>query len=235
MRAILALPVLLACVACNEQGTASRTPQPSGRDEAAKSLADASLQQRLRSQGTQQRGVQVFQQALPGMVAVCGRSTMTSGTGAPYVPYVAVVSFEGEAPRVTTLSLGETGPEASRVFMEMTDRCFEGGGPANARAMARSYPPLPTGAMPQREPEQQAEPAAETQAEAPRANGTVTISSRSGANLRTAARGGDVIRTLPASSTYDLITEAPGGWVQVGERGAPIGWVHNSVLEARAR
>jgi hypothetical protein len=233
MRALLALPVLLACVACNEQGTASRTPAPSGRDEAAKSLADASLATRLRSQGTQQRGVQVFQQALPGVVAVCGRSTTTSGIGAPYVPYVAVVSFEGEAPRVTNLVLGTTGPEASRVFLEMTDRCFDGGGPANARAMARSYPPLPTGAMPEREAE--AQPEAAPQPEPARPSGTVTISSRSGANLRSAARGGEVIRTLPASSTFDVISEAPGGWVQVGERGAPIGWVHASVLEARAR
>lgn len=226
MRAILALSAVIACAACNEQGAAA----PSGREAAAKAAVDTALQARLRAPGTQRRGVQVFGQAMPGTLAVCGRSTVAGGTDAPYVPYVAVVSFTGETPRVTNLVLGATGPEASRVFLEMTDRCFEGGGPASARVMARNFPPLPSPGAPETEPAAQA---AAAPPEPARPIGTVTVSSRGAANLRSATRGGEVIRTLPASSTLDVVSEAPGGWYQVGERGTPIGWVHASVLEAR--
>jgi hypothetical protein len=54
-----------------------------------------------------------------------------------------------------------------------------------------------------------------------------------GANIRSSARGGEVVRTVPPSTVLEVISEAPGGWYQVGERGAPLGWIHSSVLEAR--
>lgn len=233
MRPALALLGLIALAACNEDHAASPAPAGQDRQQAARAATEASLQARIHAQGSQQRGVQVFAQALPDSVAVCGRSTLSAASGAPYVPYVAVVSFEGATPRVSNLLLGATGPEATRVFVEMVDRCFDGGGPATARVMARSFPPLPVPGVPTVEPE--AEVVSEARAEPARPGNTVTVSSRSGANLRSAARGGEVLRTLPASSTLEVYGEAPGGWYQVGERGSAMGWVHASVLETPAR
>jgi hypothetical protein len=232
MRVALALSVaLLALAACREDETAARSATPEGRQQAARAAAETAIKGRLRAQSLTQRGVQVFSQALPNTVAVCGRSSATGGAADPFLPYVAVVSFEGDAPRVQNFVLGATGPEASRVFVEMVDRCFDGGGPATARLMARTFPPLPVPGAPQAE----AEPAAEVATAPARPTNTITVSSRTGANLRSAARGGEVIRTLPASSTLEVIGEAPGGWYQVGERGSAMGWVHASVLETPAR
>ncbi|WP_421988367.1 SH3 domain-containing protein [Roseococcus sp.] len=229
MRAAVALAALIALAACKEHRATSLVPVPEERQLAARTAVEASLQSRLRGQGTRPRGVQVFSQALRDTVAVCGRSAMTGVADSRLIPYVAVVSFEGEAARVANLVFGATGPEASRVFVEMVDRCFDGGGPATTRVTARIYPPLPVPAA--------AEPEilAEARPEPARPLGTVTVSARSPANLRSASHGGEVIRSLPASSTLEVIGEAPGGWYQVGQSGRPMGWVHGSVLEPRGR
>jgi hypothetical protein len=234
MHVALALSVaLLALAACREDDTAAQSSAPEGRQQAARAAAETAIKGRLRAQAVTLRGVQVFAQALPDTVAVCGRSSATGAASDPFLPYVAVVTFEGEAPRVSNFVLGASGPEASRVFVEMVDRCFDGGGPATARVMARSFPPLPVPGAPTAEAERAAEVAA-APAQPSRPANTVMVSSRTAANLRSAARG-EVIRTLPASSTLEVIGEAPGGWYQVGERGNAMGWVHASVLETPAR
>jgi len=239
MRLTLALPVaLLALAACREDEAATRSSAPQARQQAARAAAATALQGRLRLPSVEQRGVQVFAQALPDTLAVCGRSRVTAASGDPFVPYVAVVSFEGAAPHVAGFVVGATGPEASRVFVEMVDRCFEGGGPPTSRVMARSFPPLPVpGATPPRGGVAETVAAAEAEAPRPMNTGpmnTVMVSARSGANLRSATRNGEVIRTLPPSSTLEVISEAPGGWYQVGQAGSAMGWVHASVLETPA-
>jgi len=234
MRVALALSVaLLALTACRYDESAARPAVPEGRQQAARQVAEEAVRSRLRTQAAQMRGVQTFAQALPDTLAVCGRSTVSGEPGSPLTPYVAVISFEGEEARVSTFVLGATGPEATRVFVEMVDRCFEGGGPATTRVMARSYPPLPIPGAPTAEPT--GEIVAEAQADPVRPAHTVTVSTRSGANLRSAARGGAVIRTLPPASRLEVVDEAPGGWYRVGQAGSPIGWVHASVLQQPGR
>lgn len=253
------LIALLALAACREekQDSAAEAPAPASRQQTARDVAAASLRERLTGRDTQLRGVQVFSQALSDTVAVCGRSS--AGAGDPYIPYVAVVTFQGEAARVTAFTLGATGPEATRVFLEMVDRCFDGGGPVTNRPMARSYPPLPAipGASPgdvaasvpavpapvspgvppaaSPSPVILSGPAASTSpvqaGSLPATRQTVVTWSRTGANLRSAPIGGEVIGVVPASSTLDVIAEAPGGWYQVGRGGVAIGWLHASVLE----
>ncbi|MDB5416374.1 MAG: hypothetical protein JWR10_4709 [Rubritepida sp.] len=227
---------LIALTACDDATTASRAV-PEQRLHAAREAADVALKARLRTSQPQQRGVQVFAQALSDNFAVCGRSSVSGAAGDPFVPYVAVVSFDGGNARVSNFSLGATGPEASRVFVEMVDRCFDGGGPATNRMMARSFPPLPVPGLP--EPQASsvavAETAAAAPAEAPRPTGTVVTSSRTGANIRSSTRGGEVVRTVPPSSTLEVVGEAPGGWYQVGASGGVTGWVHASVLETAPR
>jgi hypothetical protein len=154
------------------------------------------------------------------------------------------VSFEAGPAQVTGLVLGSSGPEATRVFVELVDRCFEGGGPANGRTGPRPFPPMPTpvAATPSITPAS-ATPAAEVQAgaagtsaAAPQAAArTVVTSARSGANLRTSPQGGAVLRVVPRSSTLQVFGEAPGGWYQVGQNGSAWGWLHSSVLEGPAR
>lgn len=233
MRPPLALPlILLALAACREDAPTTLSSAPEGRQQAARQAVETAIKGRLRAPSVQLRGVQVFSQALPGTVAVCGRSSATGASSDPFVPYVSVVSFEGDEARVVNFVMGSTGPEATRVFVEMVDRCFDGGGPATTRVMARSFPPLPVPGAPTTEPEPQAEAVAAA-SEPQRPAHTVRVSSRTSANLRTASRNGEVIRTLPPSSTLEVIGEAPGGWYQVGERGNAMGWVHTSVLEPR--
>lgn len=244
----IVLTALLALAACREEKreASAPAPAPESRQQVARNLARAALRERLRGQETQLRGVQVFSQALADTVAVCGRSS--AGAGEPYIPYVAVVGFEGESGRVTGFTLGATGPEATRVFLEMVDRCFDGGGPATSRPMARSFPPLPVvpGASPGEvatsappvSPPGASTPstppvAAQVQAGAvPSPRQSVVTWARTGANLRSAPIGGEVIGTVPPSSTLDVIGEAPGGWYQVGRGGTPIGWIHSSVLDS---
>ncbi|TCI00459.1 SH3 domain-containing protein [Roseococcus sp. SYP-B2431] len=239
------LVVLLALGACDEKEAAAPAPAPASRQQAARDAATAALRERLGGRETQLRGVQVFSQALADTVAVCGRSS--AGVGDPYIPYVAVLAFQGGTARVTGFTLGATGPEATRVFLEMVDRCFDGGGPLTNRPMARSYPPLPvigagdpaeTAALPpsQPSPPTAAAPPAPVQAGSlPASRQTVVTWSRTGANLRSGPVGGEVIGVVPASTTLEVIGEAPGGWYQVGRDGVAIGWLHASVLEPSGR
>lgn len=214
MRLDAALAVaLLALAACREE------PRPSAeaRDRTARASAAAAVQERLNRPDVRLRGVQVFAQEPAGMLAVCGRAQATADVGSPYIPYVAIIAFEGEAPHLADFVLGASGREASRAFAQMIDRCYAGGGPV------RRTPPAAV-------PVLGAEVVAQAQVEAPRGRGTVVVA-RSGAYLRSATRGGAVLRSLPPASTLQVVGEAPGGWYQVGQGGSAMGWVHASVLE----
>ena len=219
MKHVAPLLLLTALTACGD-GEASNRAAADPRPAAARVAADAALRGRMRS--AELRGVQVFGQALPDTMVVCGRARGTSTEA--YAPYVAIIGFEGTAARVASFQIGSTGPEASRVFVEMVDRCFEGGGPATARVVARAVPPLPTNPVPET-------PVAQNEAAPAAAPAARIVTARTGANIRTSARGGEVVRTLPTGGRLDVMGEAQGGWYQVGQGGTAIGWVHNSVVE----
>ena len=219
MKHLAPLLLLTALAACGESGASSRGAAADPRSDAARTAAETALRSRMRT--AELRGVQVFGQALSDSMVVCGRAR--AGGNEAYAPYVAVIGFEGQAARVASFQLGSTGPEASRVFVEMVDRCFEGGGPATARAVARAVPPLPNNPVPET-PVAGAEPQ-------PAAPASRIVTARTGANIRNAARGGEVVRTLPAGSRMDVMGEAAGGWYQIGQNGTAVGWVHNSVVE----
>ncbi|MCW8087803.1 SH3 domain-containing protein [Sabulicella glaciei] len=109
---------------------------------------------------------------------------------------------------------------------------------------ARPLPPLPTQSAPEAAPTvagsdrptaaPPASSAAPPAAAAPSFR-TVVTSARSGANLRSAPQGGQVLRVVPRSSTLQVLGEAPGGWYQVGQNGAAWGWIHSSVVERTDR
>jgi len=235
MRYLAACLLLVALSGCGEGDASSPVRPPETRQEAAREAAWAALRQRLRPTGhIEQRGVQVFTQAMPDVLTVCGRARMPGATQAPYLPYVAVVELSGEAAAVVSFHLGASGAEASRVFLDMVDRCFEGGGPANARPMMRSLPPLPESpAAPETSSPARPRPGAGRAPPQAAATGSVITASRVGANIRSSPRGGDVVRVMAPGSSLQVLAEAPGGWFQVGEAGVVLGWVHASVLEGR--
>ena len=226
MKHIVSLLLLTALggplTACGEQEASSRAATDP-RSQAARDAAEIALRQRVRS--AELRGVQVFGQALPDSLVVCGRAR--GGSTEAYAPFVAVIGFGGTDARVASFHLGATGPEASRVFVEMVDRCFEGGGPAMTRVASRAVSPLPTNPVADL-------PAAHAEAPVVAPTTARTVTARTGANIRNTARGGEVVRSLPAGASLEVISEGQGGWYQVGERGTAIGWVHASVVEVSA-
>ncbi|TDH58542.1 hypothetical protein E2C06_32090, partial [Dankookia rubra] len=120
---------------------------PAAEAAEARRAAGEQLRARLRMAGGMPlRAVQVWRQQLAGTLAVCGQVNPTGDANDPFIPWVATVSLaEGRAQR-TELVLGASNAEASRVFAEMVDRCFDGGGPRTAQAGrdgARPLPPLP--------------------------------------------------------------------------------------------
>lgn len=222
--------------ACGDDHPPAAAPAPDSRLRAALEAAEVPLRARLRASGDlQQRGVQVFAQAIPNTFAVCGRAMASGSASEPLLPWVAVVSVGAGSAQVSSFVLGASGPEATRVFTELVDRCFEGGGPTNSRMPARPLPPLPTPAPPEASRATVSDAPPATPPEPAAGLRSVVTSARSGANLRTAPRGGEILRTVPRSTTLEVLGEAAGGWYQVGQNGTAWGWVHSSVLERTDR
>jgi uncharacterized protein YraI len=60
----------------------------------------------------------------------------------------------------------------------------------------------------------------------------VQTTSRHPVNIRAhPSGGGAIVRIVPRGSTLQVFGEAPGGWLQVGEGGEALGWLHSSLLE----
>ncbi len=256
-----ALPLALLLTACDE---GPNPPQRQGqaasadpRAEAALRAAEERLRARLRVDGPMMlRAVQVHRQAVTETLAVCGQINTSGRSDEPFIPYVAVVSFEeGQAPRAD-LHLAASNAEAARVYLEMVDRCWDGGGPPNARATVRPLPPIPN-ELPREvpapnvtdngtfaRPAPQAAPAMPTvspqialppvPADGGLNPGAVMTTSRHPVNIRaTPGGGGVVMKVAPRGSLLQVHGEAPGGWLQVGSEGEVWGWLHSSMLEGR--
>ncbi len=257
MRAGPIMLALLALAGCDDPkpaGERAAAPaQPAATDARtaeALRVAEERLRARLRSEEPLvQRAIVVHRQSMADTLAVCGQVNPSGRPEDPFIPYVAVIGFEGDRATRGEFHLAASSPEATRVYLEMVDRCFDGGGPATGRSLGRALPPVPSGLprnLPGEAPRAPAAPAmpaapqaalppAATPLTAPStpAQGHVTTSSRTPVNVRSSpSGGGEVMRVVPRASTLQVFGEAPGGWVQVGE-GEPWGWVHNSMLEGR--
>ena len=232
--ALLLMLIVVALAACDE-ATEDR-PGPGTSLATARQAAEAQIMARLRMTGEMQmRAVQVWQQQVPDTIAVCGQVNPTGEATDPFIPFVALVALkEGRAER-TNLVIGMSNSEAGRVFVEMLDRCFEGGGPPTGRPQARSLPPLPLDTVfaQQRVASPSSAPApviASPTSPPVTAGPMVTTTSAHPVNIRNQPGGGGaVIRVVPRASSLRVFDEAPGGWLQVGEE-QPFGWVHGSML-----
>lgn len=239
---LLSLLALAACDDTPKDKPRAEVPiggAPATEATEARRAAEEQLRARLRMPGEMPlRAVQVWRQQLAGTIAVCGQVNPAGGANDPFIPWVATVTLaDGKAQR-TDLVLGASNTEASRVYAELVDRCFEGGGPRTAQA-ARPLPPLPLDtALPSARPST-ATPApgatnSGSPADPPPAIATgrqVTTSQAHPVNIRNSPGGGGaVVRVVPRASVLRVFGEAPGGWFQVGEE-QPFGWVHASVLD----
>jgi hypothetical protein len=223
----------------------------------ARRAAEEQVRARLRIVGDMHlRAIQVYPQQIAGSFAVCGQVNPSGAAADPFIPWVSAVTLQdGKASRAT-LAIGLSNLEASRVYLEMVDRCFAGGGPRTAQApsttglpplpadSALSPPPAPPSAPPQAQgttppaappappgghaaPPPPAPPSAQPNS----SQGSITTTAAHPVNVRSSpAGGGAIVRIVPRSSVLRVFGNAPGGWLQVGEE-QPIGWLHESMLE----
>ncbi|MFT8246206.1 SH3 domain-containing protein [Roseomonas sp. BN140053] len=239
---LLALVLLPGCDEKKE--TAPAAPE---LGDQARQAAEARLRSGARDGAAVRfRAMQTYAQALPRSVAVCGHVNLTGGSDEPFIPFVSVVSFdaEAEAPPRVDQHLANSSQEATRVYVELVSRCFEGGGPQSNRQMAPApLPPLPTGLPRFGEPaagnapaapvaETQA-PAAPTPAEAATARpGPEGVAMRQNGNLHSGPVGASpVLRVVPRGTPVRVYAQAPGGWYQIGSATEAWGWMHGSLLD----
>jgi len=210
------------------------TPRPgaaAGADAAPR--ARAAAEERVRAaardgSALRFRAVETHRQAMAGTYAVCGQATVSGG--GVFIPFVSVVSAVGGGLEVEQ-HLARTNTEATRVYVEMVGRCFDGGGPlqrAGGTPVAQPTPPLPNG-LPILDQPEHAPARAPDPVVAASAAGAGSVTMRQNGNLRSSPGGGGaVIRVARAGASMTVFGTAPGGWFQVGDT-APEGWVHGSV------
>ncbi len=200
------------------------------------------------------RGVQVYQQADPSVIAVCGQVNPDGREDQAFIPFVSVVTYarrpDAGAPEFDIEQFVATSTsEATRMYIEMTSRCGENGGPRQVgnRKVVPPLPPLPSDLPDQIQPPRPIgtfhAPASQTALPSapvpgPKAESIAASSSgenvtmRQAGNIRIAPVGGSpLVRVAPKGVVLKVFGQAPGGWLQVGEA-APEGWVHSSLVES---
>ena len=219
--AVLAL--LAGCREDKKNASAPPTPTDPVREATEQNLRATTPQMRF-------RGIQVYTQTMPQRMAVCGQLTPFPNDSDAFVPFVSVVTMsqgpDEPSPHYQFENMiGTSPPKASRVYVAIVTYCYDKGGPSPAAA--RGYlppPPLPD-SIADPTPKQAATPVASVQPA-----GSVTM--RQNANLHADPQGPSV-RVVPQGTALHVFAQAPGGWVQVGDT-APIGWVHESMLDRRS-
>jgi len=237
MRKGFLLAGLLALGGCFEDAApkGEAAARPGGDAQRARAEAEKQIRTAARDpQGLRFRAVETYRQSIPDTYAVCGQATAMGGS--VYVPFVSVVSVKNGLAVEQHIARNNT--EATRVYVELVGRCFEGGGPqgrGTGSPMAQLPPPLPNGLpildqVPQeaaRDPSQAPDLLTVSATPAAIANGTVQM--RQNGNIRSSPNGGGaVLRVARAGAALTVFGTAPGGWYQVGET-APEGWVHRSM------
>lgn len=243
---------------CDQKPRPPDTPSAASTDTFAhaRRVAEEKLRAGLRTPGVARiRGVQVYQQSDTRVVAVCGQVNPTGREDQAFIPFVSVVTYAkrpdtGPPEFDVEQYVGTSNSEATRVYIEMTSRCGENGGPrqVGTRRMIPPLPPLPSdlpdqiqAAQPPRSGPAPAEPLVIAPASSPRASkpaepaGSLPsgqgVTMRQAGNIRVAPVGGSqLVRVAPKGAALKVFAQAPGGWLQVGDA-EPEGWVHSSLVE----
>lgn len=148
MPRILAALALLALASCDDKPQApgqGAVASPSDPRAQVRRAAEEAVRARLNPTSPPVlRAVHVYGQQPADTFAVCGQVEMGQGSSVVFVPWVAPVVLRDGTAVVSDLFAGVTNAEASRVYIESIDRCFEGGGAHPTRArQVRPLPPLP--------------------------------------------------------------------------------------------
>jgi hypothetical protein len=232
-------------------------PQAASSDLAAhaRKAAEDDLATALRSAETARfRGMQVYQQADPRVLAVCGQVNPTGQAEQTYLPFVAVVTYTSrpqvDAPLFSIDHyVGASSAEATRTYVEMASRCGEGGGPqpVGTRQVLAPLPPvpvdLPNPVQPVPPPRNDADlpaqaavlpPAAEQPAETPSATPAATLATvtmrQAGFIRQQPANGSQIVRTAPKGDVLTVFETDANGWLHVGET-TREGWVYSGLVE----
>ena len=140
--------LLLALVGCDDKPQApgqSGTSSPSDPREQIRRAAEEAVLARVNlTPQPALRAVQVYGQQPGDAFAVCGHVGLGQGSSVVFVPWVVPITLRDGRVVVSEVFAGVSNAEASRVYIESIDRCFEGGGAHPARPrQVRALPPTP--------------------------------------------------------------------------------------------
>jgi hypothetical protein len=188
------------------------------------------------------RGEQVWEQAMPQHLALCGQLNPFAENPDLFVPFVSVITVPANPTGPAgdyqfEHHIGSNTNEASHVYAALVDYCYDKGGPSPGPVHnVMATPPLPD-TLPNVSaktrlivlpPAASVMPGLSSTSATP-ASGMVTM--RQAANLHTDPHGPS-IRVVPQGTPLRVFGQAPGGWLQVGDS-APFGWMHESMTDRR--
>jgi hypothetical protein len=235
---------LVVLAGCKEEKAEKTTPTPlaTGLMERVRVATESNLRA-AGWMGMRFRGEQVWEQALPAHMVVCGQLSPFADNPDLFVPFVSIVSMPVNGTGAATEfqydhRIGSSTAEASRVYAALVDYCYDKGGPsAGPMHNVMVTPPLPDSppnpaakgrvvVLPPAVPP--VLPAVSLMPGSP-ASGTVTM--RQAANLHSDPHGPS-IRVIPQGTALRVFAQAPGGWLEVGDS-APWGWMHESMTDRK--
>jgi hypothetical protein len=201
------------------------------------------------------RGVQVYDQADANVIAVCGQVNTNGREDQAFIPFVSVITYTvrpdaGMPEFDIDQHVANSTSEATRMYIEMASRCGENGGPRQVgnRKVISPLSPVPSDLANQLQPDRPpgtdhrpvrqvvlstvTVPGRQTEPVVSPFSGQSVIMRQAG-NIRIAPVGGSpLVRVAPRGTVLNVLAQASGGWLQVGE-GEPEGWVHSSLVEKR--
>ncbi|MDO9501633.1 SH3 domain-containing protein [Falsiroseomonas sp.] len=228
-----------------QPGQASRTPEEA---------AIAALRAHLGGQGGETlTAIQTYPLEEPGAFAVCARMGGPSGPDVVARVIPALGILPGAGGRQPERDLARS--SRSMVVMEDGPGLWRGGAPglprqrycqavpsaatapaAGSLAVHVTTPPARSAAedlaqVPVPVPSPVPAQATATTADPGGAGGSVTVLSP--VRVRAAPSGqSEILWVAERGRAFTVHGHAPGGWVQIGDAGAPAGWVHSSLLDS---
>ena len=128
----LALAALAGLAGCKEQKSGAGA---AGAADTARQAAEQNIRAGAPAAQMTFRGEQVYAQAIPQRVAVCGQVDPFPDDSKMFVPFVSIVTNTAEATAAPQFTfekyIGVTTAEAGRVYLAMVNYCYDKGGPGN--------------------------------------------------------------------------------------------------------